>query len=906
VNRVHLLVADFSGDFYREVDFPRVVGSEGSAVDAPGEQEERIGDAHSVEGQVGLTLADSPAVERVDEDAQVGGAVAIGIGHDRSRGVALVSDVLDVDHFERLGSRLEDVHHTVVLRRDAQPITGDERSDVAQVHALDPGVAGRDAGLTLLKGEKSSRTDGGDVEGSDRRAGFPAAIAVSSSTSSAIPSRTAVAGGRRGSGAARGSVATSTVAAGATPVVAGWLVGGCVAVVVEPVVADLAVGVGLPRSLTADQAVEGLVALPDPVGLADAHPADAGLSEQVVHGAVVTTTTSAAARGGRIPSAGSGATSGSGVTTCPAASHSSVTTGSTAGSLATSTSRSSGSSISTRTRGSRALATGGSGVATSAGAAGTVVAVRLVDAAIAVVVLAVVADLGAGLRVGADGDLISRGAFDLSVEPTFAAQEGAGVADDVVGVTAALRVREAFRAGGVSRAEAEVIRGQWGIPTAVASSEGDGERDGRPPPLFVFLHDVLLVVPSGRLSERRHRHLDAEVPVEDTSIGFGETGTIHALEGLMLGDGLVEPEEGPAEDPLVTKHRVDRHAPGEGNFGHSLSDEDVAVFGLRERPGPEINHPGAETAAQVREEPVDGTNVQTDVGADVGLGPIDVSIGLLLVGGVDHRNREVVVVDLPSDQEAQWSPLPERDVAFDHGVDAVTSGFILDGGVEAADVAEEDAEMLLIELIDSLFHILDVLVGLVDAIVDGLNAGLRGRSRDDIPADVDPLGLSTISVPDDAHGGLSRAWDDPPGMSSPDVLGAAHRRSGRRDRTDGGAVQGDQRLLPLFHRGQNLATPFADPSPVDRGTRRCGMFDRQVAVGQARAHRRRVVEVRGRGRGAERRGDDEGEDESDAAESLLVHDILRIRVFSTLTICFNLLRLRCRDAPVFIYHLTIC
>lgn len=171
------LVAELSGDFYEEVDFPGV-GDGQRVAGATRELEESVGDAHSVEGQVVLTLTDPPAVERVDEDAQIGAGVPIGIGHDHA-GVVVVGLVLDVYHFERLGSRLEEVDDTTVLRRETQSIAGNERPDVAQAHALNPGIGGGERGLTFLEGKESGAADGGDAERADWRAGFPAAIASS-------------------------------------------------------------------------------------------------------------------------------------------------------------------------------------------------------------------------------------------------------------------------------------------------------------------------------------------------------------------------------------------------------------------------------------------------------------------------------------------------------------------------------------------------------------------------------------------------------------------------------------------------------------------------------------------------------------------------------------------------------
>lgn len=172
------LVAEFAGDFDEEVDLPRE-GDGKRTAGAASELEERVGSAHSVEGEVVLTLPHPPAVERVDEDPQIRAGVPIGIGHEGDR-VVQVGHVLDVHEFERLGSRLEDVDSTAILSRDAQSIAGNERPDGAQAHAADPGVGGGERGLTFLKGEESGAADGGDAEGADRCAGFPAAVAASS------------------------------------------------------------------------------------------------------------------------------------------------------------------------------------------------------------------------------------------------------------------------------------------------------------------------------------------------------------------------------------------------------------------------------------------------------------------------------------------------------------------------------------------------------------------------------------------------------------------------------------------------------------------------------------------------------------------------------------------------------
>lgn len=259
------------------------------------------------------------------------------------------------------------------------------------------------------------------------------------------------------------------------------------------------------------------------------------------------------------------------------------------------------------------------------------------------------------------------------------------------------------------------------------------------------------------------------------------------------------------------------------------------------------------------------------------------------------------MIDLSAEQQPQRSPLPKRDVPFDHSVDAVTSGLIVDGGIESADVAEKDPGVLLVELGLDLF---DVLLDLFHFGVDGLNLGLGSRSRDNVPADVDPLGLAAGAVPDDAHGGLPIAGDQPPGMARSRVGRAAGGRTGRGGRTDGGAVQGDKRLLALLHGGQSLATPLADPAAIDGGASIRGMLDHQVAVGQSGARRRLVVEVLGRGRGADHQRHDEAEDECNAAKSLLVHAISPYsapyrRLLTTVSVCYIL---RCRNAPVFAYN----
>lgn len=192
-----------------------------------------------------------------------------------------------------------------------------------------------------------------------------------------------------------------------------------------------------------------MVAHPDSHLLADADAADAGLPQEVVHGAVV--------------SAGAAGTS---LTSCAALSTTTIA-------------------------GAGRTAVGSA--STSARAAGASAAVRLVDAAIAVVVFAVVADLVAGLGVTAEGGFAARRALDLSIETALAALEGAGVADDVLGVGRAVVGEVAGGAGSVSGPEAEVVRGERSVPTS--DEDSDDERRCRPPPRPSILgHEVLLAV----------------------------------------------------------------------------------------------------------------------------------------------------------------------------------------------------------------------------------------------------------------------------------------------------------------------------------------------------------------------------------------------------------------------------
>lgn len=369
----------------------------------------------------------------------------------------------------------------------------------------------------------------------------------------------------------------------------------------------------------------------------------------------------------------------------------------------------------------------------------------------------------------------------------------------------------------------------------------------------------------------------------------------------MGGEALVETEERSTKDVLVAEHGVQPEIARESDLGGSLSDEDVSSFGLGEWSSTEVHDPRPHAQSQIREEPVDGARVEADVDASVGLVPIHVGVGRLQIGSVDDRDGEVLMVDLTADQEPQPCLLPEGDVALRHDVEAMTAGFVVDGRVDAADVAEKDPGVLLVELGLDLF---DVLLDLFHFRVDCLNLGLGSRSRDNVPADVDPLGLATGAVPGDAHGGLPIAGDQPPGMARSRVGRAAGGRTGRGGRADGGAVQGDKRLLALLHGGQSLATPLADPAAIDGGASIRGMLDHQVAVGQSGARRRLVVEVLGRGRGADHQRHDEAEDECNAAKSLLVHAISPYsapyrRLLTTVSVCYIL---RCRNAPVFAYN----
>lgn len=184
-------------------------------------------------------------------------------------------------------------------------------------------------------------------------------------------------------------------------------------------------------AFAADQAVEGLIAGPDSLLLADTDSADAGLPQEVIHGAVVAAGAGGAAavgagRGGRRAARRGVASAGSRLTSSARAA------------------RGRGISPTCSSRAAVAAARGSAGggrsrgAATSAATAGSVDATRLVDAAIAVVVQAVVADLVAGLGVAAEGRVAVGGAFDLPVEAALVALEGAGVADDVLIVGAAV------------------------------------------------------------------------------------------------------------------------------------------------------------------------------------------------------------------------------------------------------------------------------------------------------------------------------------------------------------------------------------------------------------------------------------------------------------------------------------
>lgn len=339
----------------------------------------------------------------------------------------------------------------------------------------------------------------------------------------------------------------------------------------------------------------------------------------------------------------------------------------------------------------------------------------------------------------------------------------------------------------------------------------------------------------------------------------------------MRGEALVEAEERSTKDVLVAEHGVQAEIAREGDFGGSLSDEDVSSFGLGEWSGTEVHDPRSHAQSQVREEPVDGAGVEPDVDASVGLAPIHVGISRLQIGSVDDGDGEVLMVDLCADQEPQPALLPKRDVPFRHQVEAMASGLVVDGCIDTADVAEEEASVLLVELGLDLF---DAILNGIDLLVDSLEVGRGSRSGNDIPADVDPLGLAVVASPGDAHGALSRLGNEPPGMSGPCIFRTVDVGSGRAGVADGGAVQGDKRLLTLLHGGQSLATSLADPPTVDGGTRIGGVLDHQMAVVQSGADRGPVVEPLGRSRGSrDHQGHDEAEDESKTVESLLVHSI---------------------------------